>query len=408
MNQPNTKGVKAEEWVKDFAQQYRILNTIPLSLEKVVLLLENQLQYKLALARPHVRKEFGLANEWINSIISGRRVSGNIEEKGKLASKLLDLCVATDTMLRLKDNKGNEHLIAVDVASNPNSEPEKLDIIRGKRDTKDSPGFNRNQNIGQVRQALGITKHLILVINPDNPPAREQLLNTIYAFANQAAKTGSINLYSQPPQVALSNQVSSPPQSADQVQLDPNLTKVLSLIERLPEKELANTVQRVQNYLANMPPLPPTQAERLAVQQEIKELLPQIQSLWQRQERQVQIVESMQKNPLRAWDHKYDAAMAELQRTMKLIKEAITQKDQKESQLKDWGQQEKVYKAWLNDPQTKQMHQVAAVLKIPQIQERVHQMRHKEQQRQQQTLSKLEPKQQRARPNLEQGRGLTL
>lgn len=323
MSQANTKGVKAEEWVKDFARQYQILNTTPQLLEKVVSLLENQLQYKLALARPHIRKEFGLANEWINSIVAGRRVSGSIEEKAKLAEKLLDLCAATDIMLRLKDNRGNEHLIAVDVASNPNSETKKLDIIRGKRDAKDSPGFNRNQNIGQVRQALGITKHLILVINPDNPPAHEQLLNTIYAFANQPAKTGAINLYSNVPQWALTDQISLSPQSAFQVQLDPNLAKVLSLIERLSDKELINTVQRVQNYFASMPPSPPTQAEQLTVQQEIKELLPQIQSLWQRQERQVEIVEAMQKNPLRAWDKKYDAAMAELQQTMQLIKETI-------------------------------------------------------------------------------------
>ncbi len=183
MSQPPTKGAKAETWVKAFAQQYGILLTTPFSLEKVVTLLENQLQYKLVLAKPYVRKEFALANEWIDSIVAGKKVLGSIEEKTKLASKLLDLCVATDVVLRLKDNKGIEQLIAVDVASNPNSEQSKLDTIRSKRDPKDTPGFNRNQNLGQVRQALGITKHLILVINPDNPPARESLINAVYAFA---------------------------------------------------------------------------------------------------------------------------------------------------------------------------------------------------------------------------------
>ena len=195
MSRPDTKGTKAEEWVKDFAQQYRILNTVPFSLEKVVPLLESQLQYKLICARPYVREEFGLANEWIDSILSSKRVSGSIKEKGKLAEKLLDLCAATDVILRLKDNRGNEHSIAVDVASDPNSEQKKLDIIRCKRDPKDAPGFNRNQNLGQVRQVLGIAKHLTLVINPDNPPDREHLLNRIYAFANQPAKTGSINAW---------------------------------------------------------------------------------------------------------------------------------------------------------------------------------------------------------------------
>lgn len=195
MSQPGSKGVQAEEWVKNFAQQYRILNTTRFSIEKVVSLLENQLQYKLTLARPYVRQQFAFANEWIDSIISNKKVLGNVEEKAKLAEQLLDLCAATDVLLRLKDNRGNEHLIAVDVASNPNSEQKKLDTIRGKRDPNDEPGFNRNQNLGQVRQLLGITKHMTLVINPDNPPGHEQLLNRIYAFANQSAKTGSISLW---------------------------------------------------------------------------------------------------------------------------------------------------------------------------------------------------------------------
>jgi len=213
VSQPGTKGAKAEEWVRDFARQYRILNTTLFSLEKVVPLLENQLQYKLALARPYVRQEFAFANEWIDSIISNKKVLGNTEEKAKLAEQLLDLCAATDILLRLKDNRGTEHLIAADVASNPGSEQKKLDIIRGKKDPKDAPGFNRNHNLGQVRQILGITKHLVLVINPDNPPNQEQLLNRIYAFANQPTKTGTINVWAP----ALENQKATQTQTPRQL-----------------------------------------------------------------------------------------------------------------------------------------------------------------------------------------------
>lgn len=97
VSQSETQGKKAENWVKDFAQQYRILDFNSFSLEKVVPLLEGQLQYKLICARPHVRQEFGLANEWIDSIISSRRVSENAEEKVRLAEKLLDLCVLRPT-----------------------------------------------------------------------------------------------------------------------------------------------------------------------------------------------------------------------------------------------------------------------------------------------------------------------
>lgn len=195
MSQLETKGTQAESWVKEFTQEYGILHGTGFSLEKVVPLLADKLQYKLMCARPHIRREFGLANEWIDSIISGRRVTEDREEQTKVAYRLMDLCAATDVMVRIKDNRGVEHLIAIDVASNPDSEQAKLDIIRGKRDPRDAPGFNRNHNLGQVRQALGISKHIVLVINPDHPPDREQLLNQIFAFANQPAKTGSITAW---------------------------------------------------------------------------------------------------------------------------------------------------------------------------------------------------------------------
>lgn len=383
MSQHPTKGAKAETWAKAFAQQYGILNTTPFLLEKVVTLLENQLQYKLVLAKPYVRKEFALANEWIDSIVAGRKVLGNIEEKTKLASKLLDLCVATDVILRLKDNKGKEQLIAVDVASNPNSEQSKLDTIRSKRDPKDTPGFNRNQNIGQVRQSLGITKHLILVINPDNPPARESLINAVYAFANQVAKTGSLNLYQSATQELVVDQVSSPEQFNKAAFLSPGQLKILAVIEQLPERELINTVERTQAYFANKPPQPPSSAEQLATQQQVEKLQSQIGSLLKLQESQVTLLEAMQKNPLRGWNKKYDKAFNELEQTMQLIQKTIAQKDKKHHQLQVWTKQTETYQAWVSAPQTKQMYQVAEALKLPQIQQRINQIQNKLQQTQQ-------------------------
>lgn len=193
MSQSKLKGIQAEEWVKDFAQRFHILNTTPFSLEKVVSVLDNLLQFKLVCARPYLAKECSNTHRWIDTILSGKRVSQSLEEKGILAGVLLDKCMATDLVLCLKDTRSMKHLIAVDVTSNPNLEQAKLNIIRGKKDSKDIPGFNRNQNIGEVRAILGISKHLILVVNPDNPPNHEQLLSKIYAFVNQPTKTGSIN-----------------------------------------------------------------------------------------------------------------------------------------------------------------------------------------------------------------------
>lgn len=382
MSQHITKGAKAEEWSKAFARQYGILNATSFSLEKVVTLLDQQLQYKLVLAKPYVRKEFALANEWIESIAAGKKVLAPIEEKSKLAVKLLDLCVATDVLLRLKDNKGNEQLIAVDVASNPNSEQGKLDTIRGKRDAKDTPGFNRNQNIGQVRQALGITKHLILVINPDNPPESEQLINAIYAFGNQPAKTGALNLHQSLTREAVANVDSSSKQSNQAASLSPEQLKILSVIERLSEKELINTVKRVQAYFANKPKKPPTSTEKLALQQEEDKLQSQISCLWQGKESQITFLESMQKNPLKAWSKKYDKAFNELQQTMQVIDKIDAQKGRIHHQLQVWAKQTETYQAWVNEPQTKQMHQVAQVLKHPSVQQRIEQVKQQLQQKQ--------------------------
>lgn len=403
MSQEMTKGAKAEAWTKAFARQYGILLATTFSLEKVVTLLENQLQYRLVLAKPYVRKEFALANEWIDSIVAGKKVSAPTEEKSKLAVKLLDLCVATDVILRLKDNRGNEQLIAVDVASNPGSEQSKLDTIRGKRDAKDTPGFNRNQNIGQVRQALGITKHLILVINPDNPPKSEQLINAIYAFGNQVAKTGALNLHQSLTQETAANVDSSSKQSNEAALLSPEQLKILAVIERLSEKELINTVERVQAYFANQPQKPPTSTEKLALQQEEDKLQSQISYLWQCQKSQIILLESMQRNPLKAWNKKYDKACNELEQTMQVINKIDAQKDQIHHQLQVWAKQTETYGAWVNEPQTKQMYQVAQVLKHPLIEQRIERV--KQQLHQKQT--QLDARNQQS-PRRDRGQGLSL
>lgn len=399
MSQYPAKGAKAETWAKAFAQQYGILNTTPFSLEKVVTLLENQLQYKLVLAKPYVRKEFALANEWIDSIVAGRKVLGNIEEKTKLASKLLDLCVATDVIL----NKGFEQLIAVDVASNPNSEQSKLDTIRSKRDPKDTPGFNRNQNLGQVWQTLGITKHLILVINPDNPPAHESLINAVYAFANQAAKTGSLNFFQSLTQEVAVARLPSSKQSDKADSLSPEQSKILAAIKQLPERELINTVERVQAFFVNKPPQPPTTAEQLIVQQEVNKLHSLIGSLLKQQESQVTMLEAMQKNPLRNWNKQYDAAFSKLEETMAIVKKTVAQKDQKYHQLQVWAKQTETHQAWVSAPQTKQMYQVAEAIKHPLIQQKINQAQQNLAQKQA-TLAL----QKQQNPRSDRGRGLGL
>jgi len=226
-------GFLAEAWVKEFAKTHGILGKLELPLEKVVKLLDEKLQFKLSHARPHLAAKFPFANEWIDSIIHHRgRATGKAEEKAGLAALLLDYAMATDLILTLRDNKGKQQVIGVDVTNNPGEEQRKLNAIRGQRDSRvttnpdimvkpslalmsrlskvvlfqgltimsefflgDLPGFNQNANLAASRKALGVDKHLVLVINSKNPPPPEILLKELYAFANESAKTTSLNLF---------------------------------------------------------------------------------------------------------------------------------------------------------------------------------------------------------------------
>jgi len=100
-------GTVAEEWLKDLAGRHGILSSKVFSLEKVAPLLNTKLQSKLTLARPYLDRKYALASQWLNSILlEHRKAHGSVQEKAELAAWLLDLCVATDAVLSLRDNRG--------------------------------------------------------------------------------------------------------------------------------------------------------------------------------------------------------------------------------------------------------------------------------------------------------------
>lgn len=214
-----TQGTVAEEWLKDLAGRHGILNSKVFSLEKVAPLLNTKLQSKLTLARPYLDRRYADASQWLNTILlEHRKAHGSAQEKTELAAWLLDLCVATDVILSLRDDRGQEQVIAVDVTTNPNLEGEKLDAIRGKKDPNDPPNFNRNKNLPEVRRELEINKHLVLIVNPDRFPEPEVLLGHLYAFANAPAKTGSLDLWVPTPELSSSpEQAATPPPTPQQL-----------------------------------------------------------------------------------------------------------------------------------------------------------------------------------------------
>ena len=128
--------------------------------------------------------------------------------------------------------------------------------------------------------------------------------------------------------------------------------------------------QSVVDYFNASPPRPPSAAEQQLVQHEIDKLVKQIDSLWSKQSEQVKLVELMHKNPFHLWNKKYDEAFAQLEKTMSLIGQSIGQKDQKESQLNEWGKQGEAHQDWENNPRTIEMRKIAEILKLQEMQER--------------------------------------
>jgi hypothetical protein len=193
------QGEAAEEWVKEFAKTTRISASPQQSLEQVVQLFNDRLQLRFNAARLHIDKFLPVANDWIDRIVSQKPLPKNssLPVKQELTQKLLDLVLATDLTVKLKDNQGKDRLISIDVTANPDKQVEKLNTIQGKRADGDPKKFNRNRNLPAVREQMGIDKHLVLVINPNNPPSYEQLLAELYAFANSATKTRSLDLWNQ-------------------------------------------------------------------------------------------------------------------------------------------------------------------------------------------------------------------
>lgn len=197
MDEPRRlSGEELENFFKDFAKQAGILDSKVSKLENVVRLFEEKLPYKFAKAERFVRDDYPSASEWFNKILNQRALPSIREDiKEKLTNRLLDLVIATDAVVKVRGNDGIERKIAVDVTANFTKEQEKVDKIRGISGSIKRL-VNHNQNLPEVRKALGIEKHIILILNnmTDKLPSFEKLLAEIYAVANTQSQTRVLDL----------------------------------------------------------------------------------------------------------------------------------------------------------------------------------------------------------------------
>jgi hypothetical protein len=194
-------GPQAEEWFRKFAERAYLLSKLEHSTTSLVRLLAKDLPHRLTNARMFIYGNIPLGDEWIDEILSGKTpVNFTEKDQEELSAYLLDRVVATDALVKARDNGGIIKTIAVDVTVNPKEEEEKLGRIQGNPEPDDAIGYNRNTNLPSVRKELGIDKHLVLVLSSDRQklPSYEKLLSEIYAFANGRSNTKSINLLEVP------------------------------------------------------------------------------------------------------------------------------------------------------------------------------------------------------------------
>ena len=163
----------------------------------------------------------------------------------------------------------------------------------------------------------------------------------------------------------------------------------IEAVNQLSERDFLKLMQGVAEYFRSSPPRPPSNNDRQIVQGEVDKLLNQINALWVLQASQVALVESMQLQPFHAWNNKYHEAVAQLESTMSLISQSIAEKDQKESQLKEWVKLASTYSAWDKEPHTEQLREFAVVLKLPQMQSRLANIQQQHQQQEPESLTEL-------------------
>jgi hypothetical protein len=195
-NQSYFTGKQAEEWLRD--QIKHQIYTIPQSLEEVVVAVETYLPERLASAKIYLENIFKDSDLWFERIGTRQdlQISAGLKEEFKRS--ILDHVLATDHLLNLKNVRGEDVIVAVDVTLNGIEVESKLQKIRGQG-ARDS---NINRNFPKIREYLGIDKHCILHLNGDREklPNLELLLRQLYNFANSSAKTRAIDLSNVPEQ----------------------------------------------------------------------------------------------------------------------------------------------------------------------------------------------------------------
>lgn len=196
----NSLGHKAEQYIKNFAQNASILSELNVPTESLIDTLNSYSQHNFLLAKLYIESRpemqpYPFTKEWIDQVLQGKSQPNTNEEFSRtLKSTLLDMAFSTDLLIKLNDNNGKVNIIAIDVTVKQSIKEAKLRKIRGQRGDGDPNKFNQNRNYPRIRELLGIDKHIILAIDAQKYPSHETLVTALMAIANQSTKTSLVDL----------------------------------------------------------------------------------------------------------------------------------------------------------------------------------------------------------------------
>jgi hypothetical protein len=204
-------GTGAEKLFNRFARDLGIAFSIDSSPSKqmsFVQTLNSLLQKRLQDGMKYGDQPFLAQDEWLADIRINKFPPAlrDSEVAGQWTAFLADRVLAMDNIITINNQKGKAVVIGVDITINTDPEEieKKLAKIRGLR-TNPNSQFNDNKNIPEVRQSLGIDKHIVLVLPGDTErfPSFDVMLDRLHAAANEPAQTKLINLAELPPEQTL-------------------------------------------------------------------------------------------------------------------------------------------------------------------------------------------------------------
>lgn len=143
------------------------------------------------------------------------------------------------------------------------------------------------------------------------------------------------------------------------------------VIDALTDQQLLYLEQAVKEYFADPVAQLPAPIDRQAIENEISQLQPQIDSLWLEHAQQKKVITAMERFPLHELSNKYNSTLDQQLQTIGAIKELFTRKQQLCSKIQEYETQLENYHTWDKQQQTIEMKTIAQILNSPELQSRL-------------------------------------